>query len=228
MKQIEDLRNTCKDRIWILGSGYSLNDYPKDFFNDKIFISLNWIFFAFPPLSNNSYILTTHIEPPKYLMEKKPEFLKKCILGLPLASRKERWNADSLGRYKNDPIYFRWHWIQGNEKLFLKYLKPTVQSIVKEKLCKYICLKTNVHYAIQMAVIFGAKRIALAGCDKEPPEGKSHATRNGLLEIYGKKAERNLYHNKWQLGMKLLAQSFKPYGIEINRHYYKSGYEAII
>ncbi|GAH51135.1 unnamed protein product, partial [marine sediment metagenome] len=161
-----------KDKeIWIIGNGPSLDDYPDDFFNNKIFIEINWPFAAFPPLEESQYILTTHIESPKYLIEHKSEFLKKSILGLPLLTGKNHWNIDSFGKYKDDPIYFQWHWVQGSHKLFLEYLKPTIQSIMNGKSCKYICLRTNIHYAIQIAVVLGARAVTLVGCEAKERKG---------------------------------------------------------
>lgn len=230
MRFIEDLRNKYKnEEIWILGSGPSLDDYPDNFFENKIFIEINWIFFAFPPLKESQYILTTHIEPPEYLMKHKPEFLKQSIFGLPLATGKKRCEADLLGEYKNDPIYFRWHFVGGREKPFLKYFESTIQSIMKGETCKYICLTTNVHYAIQMAVILGAREITLAGCEGKFKKNRERAEKRGLAAYYPKKRKGTQLERpqKWQFGTRLLAKAFKPYGIAIRKYFYNSGYEGI-
>lgn len=232
MRFIEDLRDKYKnEEIWILGSGPSLDDYPDNFFENKIFIEINWIFFAFPPLKESQYILTTHFEPPKYLMAHNPEFLKQCILGLPLATGRERWEADLLGAYKNDPIYFRWHFTGGRDEPFLKYFESTIQSIMKGEACKYVCLTTNVHYAIQMAVILGAKKIILAGCDGKLKKNRERAIKRGLAPYYHKKKRRGAQPEKpqkWQFGTKLFSEAFKPYGITVRKYFYNTGYKEIL
>lgn len=233
MRFIESLRSKYRGKeIWILGSGPSLDDFPDNFFEEKIFIEINWIFSAFPPLSESNYILTTHIEPPKYLMEHKPEFLKKSILGLPLLTGKTRGNADLLGECKDDPIYFQWHWVQGRKKLFFKHFAPTIRSIIKGESCKYICFRTNVHYAIQIAVILGAKTITLVGCEAKRRKGKTRAAKRGLAFHYktqgkGKGEGMEFEPDKWQLGTALLAKALKSHGIGVRKYYYGKGYEAI-
>lgn len=212
---VEDFRNQYKKKkeIWIIGSSPNLDNFPDDFFEGKISIGINWVFVAFPRCT---HILTTHVEPPEYLLRKKPALLKKCILGIPLASRKKRMEIDALGKYKTNPVYFYWHWIQGDRKKFQKYLRPTIEKIMAKKPCKYICLKTNLHYAIQIAVVFGAKRIILAGCDARKIDGKTHANKRGLALFYP--AEKRFKPKKWEMGIRLLAEEFKSHGIEIIKY----------
>ena len=230
MRFIESLRDRYKDEeIWILGSGPSLEDYPDDFFEDKIFIEINWIFFAFPPLQESQYILTTHFEPPEYLMKHNPEFLKRCILGLPLVTGREHWEIDSFGKYKDDPIYFRWHFTGGRKGPFLEHFGSTIQSILKDEACKYICFTTNIHYAIQMAVVLGAREISLVGCEAKFKKDRERAQRRSLAVYYPRKHKGAQPEKpwKWQLGTGLLAEVFKPHGIVIRKYFYNTGYKEI-
>lgn len=48
MKPITELKDIYQRKtIWIVGIGPSLDDYPKDFFDDKISIGLNYAFKKF-------------------------------------------------------------------------------------------------------------------------------------------------------------------------------------
>jgi len=216
LKFVEDFRDQYKKKkeIWIFGAGPNLDRLSDDFFDDKISIGINWTFIAFPKCS---HFITTHTEPPKYLLEKQPTLLKKCILGLPLATGSRHLEPDALGKYKMDPIYFYWQWIQGKSGVFQEYLGSTIKQIMAKKPCKYICFRTNIHYAIQIAIVFGAKRIILVGCDAEESDGKTHAQDRDLSSFY-KKRQKIPSRMKWEKGTKLLANGFKPHGIKIFKY----------
>jgi len=45
------------EEIWIIGPAPSLDDYPKDFFDDKISIAVNYAYLAFP---RATFFFTNH------------------------------------------------------------------------------------------------------------------------------------------------------------------------
>lgn len=240
MKFVEDFRDKYKnEEIWILGSGSSLDDLPDDFFDkvkNRTSIAINWSIIGFPQCT---YWLAGHPEIMIYMQNKRLEIFKKSILLLPLVAfhnkppLNEKESLKLLGPYKNDPIFLRWHFILGNLKRFKVLLNPTVKCIMKKQTCRYICLSTSVHYAIQIAVVFGAKRISLVGCEATLRGGKYHAKKRGMQKFCfypgGKdKVKPEAFRRKFAEGTRLLAQAFKPHGIKICRYFPKEGYKDIV
>lgn len=253
IKFVEDLRGKHKNkRIWIVGTGPSLDDLPDDFFDDKISIALNWAIIPFPKCT---YWHANHPEYILWMKENRPEVLKKSFLSYPLVPfnnpghKKPRLTEEEtlnlLGKYRDDPTYVRWHWILSNHARFMKFLPRTVNDIKAGRSCHYVCLGTVLHYAIQTAVILGSKKIVLVGCESKATAkangDRIHAKSRGLSEFYPWKwnssprmrTQRSLdlylaRFKRIRLGVELLAKSFKSYGVEIQRYYYKSGYEPVI
>lgn len=239
MKFIEDFRDTHKKdkEIWILGCGSSLDDFPDDFFDEtknRMSIALNWSIIGFPQCT---YWHVGHPNAPVWMIKRKPEILKKSIFILPFAPiRRGAWlteeeSLELLDPYRNDPIYMRWHFIMGNLKRFQILLEPTVQCIMKRRTCRYICLSTSVHYAIQTAIVLGGKKINLVGCEAALRNGRFHAVKRGMSKFYTEK-ERGRGNEErlkiYKLGVSLLAKAFRPYGIEIRRYYYGKGYRSVV
>ena len=250
MKLVEDLRDIHKNKeIWIVGTGPSLDNFPDDFFcekkedgkilePEKITIALNWSILVFP---KSTYWHACHPETVLWMKKNHPEVLKKSFTLLPMVPfrghfRKkkltEEISLNLLGEHKDDPVYLRWHWIVGNRPRFMELLPGTIKAIIAGKDCRYIALGTCIHYAIQIAVIIGSKKITLVGCELKADKDRIHARSRGLLEPYPTYTRKgfNMYVRRFgrlRLGIELLAKSFKPYGIEIQRYYYKSGYEAV-
>lgn len=245
MKFIEDFRATHIEKypenkeIWIVGPDPSLGDFPGDFFDDKVSIAINRAIGAFP---NCTYWHASHPEIILWVKENHPEILKKSILLYPMVSFVKSFpkkltgeeSLELLGKYKDDPVYLRWHWILGNRSQFMKLLPQTIDDIIAGRSCKYICLSTIAHYAIQIAVVLGTKEITLVGCGSKVVNNKEYAQVQGLsnfcpikrtprkLRIYMKRFARH------RLGTKILAEAFEPHGIKVRRYYYNEGYENIV
>ena len=78
-RHLEDLRNKHKgEEIWVLGRGPSLDDYPTNFFDNRISIALSYAYLAFP---NCTYFYSFHAEPAEYVAKNWPEKYSRCILG---------------------------------------------------------------------------------------------------------------------------------------------------
>lgn len=239
MKLVEDLRGMHKNKeILIVGTGPSLDDFPDNFFDNKISIALNWAIIPFPRCT---YWHAGHPETVLWMKENRPEVLKKSFILLPMVPfyghfRKrltEEKSLNLLSECKDDPVYLRWHWIVGNNPRFMQFLPRTVNAIKAGKACKYITLGTCVHYAIQIAVVLGSKKITLVGCELKAGKDRIHAKSRGLLKPYPTRTRKQYEisvrrFGRLRLGLELLAKSFKSYGVEIQRYYYKSGYEPVI
>lgn len=232
---IEDYYDRHRGKeIWILGCGWSLDHYPDDFFDDKITIAINWAFEAFPKCT---YIMTSHNVIPDWLVDNQPEFLDKCILVVfPYYSEMMNWPRKEYG---NAPIWMRtvhpsvpYRSINEATGDYKQMIKP----VMERQPILYQALWTVPHCAITASIIFGAKKITLVGCSMKALKDRMHATRGGMDKHYSQfnrefsEVEQRGERGGFQIiqrGTSLLAELFKPYGIDIQRYYYKTGYEKI-
>jgi len=253
MRFVEDFRAAHikkypnNEEIYIVGCGCSLDDFPDDFFYEKkngaivtkkITIALNWAIIAFPECT---YWHAGHPERVLWMKENNPEVLKRSFLLHPMVPFIKEFpkritegrSLELLDEYKDDPVYLRWHWILGNRSQFMKLLPQTIDAIIAGRSCRYICLSTIAHYAIQIAIVLGAKEITMVGCEAKTTNNRIYAQSRGLSNFYPKKPLHGescstKKFGRTCLGTKILAKAFKPYGIEVRRYYYDKGYENII
>ncbi|GAI65750.1 unnamed protein product [marine sediment metagenome] len=229
-RHLEDLRGKYKEEeIWVLGRGSSLDDYPANFFDHKISITVNFAFIAFP---NCTYYYSFHAEAGEWVAKNWPNKFSKCILGC--LYKPEPRDGQKRNKYEGSggvPIYAKVKWGEG---LNCNRFREGVERIIAKKSCELIDSITTLHTAIQVAIVLGAEKVTLVGCELEPKAGFMHAKRTWLNEAL----EKNLLkaRGKWQeryffpgsrKGLKWLVEICKPHGIEIVRHYYGKGYEQI-
>lgn len=230
MRNLEELRDKHKGQeIWIIGAGPSLDDFPQNFFDDKISIAIGGTFGAFP---NFTYFAGGHAIWARLMLKNNPNMLKRCIF----AWRMDRMKEEELGRYKAFP-YVCGKLITGNNKgKFIKVLRPTIDAIVNRRGYRLPALGTFLHRVILIAFILGAKKITLTGCDQRCTRHKGHAQRKGMVDLphYKEKPgfEYPIAEQKgFEVGrfaVKLLATELNRYGIEIKRYFYKTGYEKTL
>jgi len=233
MKFIEDYRDKYKGKeIWIIGTGPSLDDFPEDFFQDKITIALNYSILAFPDIASNPdhYAHAGDTCLGTLFKLHRPDLFKKCIFLYPLFGT---LNSEWLGKYQDDPIYMRFNNIFGTKERF----EGVAKCIMEKKQCAYIVEGTCTHSAIEAAIVLGANKVTLVGCEAKCEKYKAHAQKRGMWFLYEKTGEE--YSEaaqkgeepgflRYKNGTLWLAEAFKPYGIEIQRYYYGKGYEKII
>jgi len=229
-KHLEDLRDIHKgEEIWILGRGPSLDDFPEDFFDDKVSIAASYAFLAFP---NCTYYHSLHAEPAEYVFRNWPDKFSKCILGCirnPPPGDKQRRNK--FENYGEVPTYAR---VRGSTNNSYKELKDAIERIISKETCELFNSTTTLRTAIQVAIILGAMKITLVGCELKISRGLLHAKSTWI----GVKPEVRLFKRraKWSTerffpgcrkGLSWLVEICKPHNIEIVRYYYKTGYEQI-
>ena len=248
MRYIEDLRNEFKKpeykqykgEVWIIGCGASLDDYPDDFFDDKISIAVNWSFMRFPKAT---YYLFCHDLFPSLIRQLRPDLMDKCILSL-TDQRYEgiTWYEDYL---RHKPLWAEWDsWCREETK---EAFQEMADKIMRGEKTPLKSLKTTAHNAVDAAVILGAKKVTMVGCEVKMNKYQRHGQRGAMWFFYRepmpkagiKKGEAYPLEwqkngipgihgdTNWRRGFKFLAEVFKPYGIEIMRYDYKRGYEEI-
>jgi hypothetical protein len=76
-KPIELLYDKHKDKeIWVVGTGKSIDDFPENFFDDKITIGLNGAMCKYNNLNYYHYVHTIWFE---YILNNNPEAISNSI-----------------------------------------------------------------------------------------------------------------------------------------------------
>lgn len=239
MRYIEDLRDKHKDKeIWILGCGSSLDDFPADFFKNKISIAINFALIEFP---HSTYWLASHPEVAAALGAYNPKMLKHAICTHPFVGTigkrpLPKQSLKLLNSHKNEITWFHWNYIVGNKRKFLQLYQGTVNSIMAKKSCHLTCFSTIAHYAIEIAAILGSRKITLTGCEAAARGKKWHAEDRGIREFIERLLGPQYFlphkryimkFSRFRQGTQALALAFKSHGVEIQHYFYDSGYRSI-
>jgi hypothetical protein len=229
-KFVEELRDAHRgEEIWVIGTGSSLNDFPLDFFDDKITIAINGAIYKYPGCT---YWHGHHEVWREYLRDEKPEFLEKSIICYPMPGdfphNTPRTPEGFFGELTSLP-----YWLYFLDSCVLS--KGEVAGVVKqinEKVDKvsFRACETVGHIAMEIAYLMGADNITLAGCEhKKFPKTDSHCD-IGIpypWNAYWGGRPEILRTTHW------LAELFEENGVEMQRYYnadtefYKKGYEEI-
>ena len=249
-RHIEEFRNMYPNEqcptgeVWIIGGGKSLEDFPKDFFENKTSIAVNYSIFGFPHIT---HFLSIHKGPFREVQKKMPEMFKdfRSICAYTMDP-----NDKARGLYENRPLCGAYSYLGdwGTEVMYLRFKHKMVESkeefkenapkILSQENCKepLFCLArgTTVHMAMQAAIILGAKKITVVGCETRGDKYRRHAFLGEMGNYYKKLAENDPqnYINKYYKDMSLdeknggidwMAQVFKLLGVLIRRYYFKEG-----
>ena len=232
---IEDLHNIHKgEEIWVLGCGPSLDDFPDDFFDEKkrIAIASSWSLVAFP---NSAYFAFSRAQKGhlQRALERGRDVLNKCIVRLTPTQLK---NKAFIGP---EPIYLRIN--EGMDLMTtgkeVPYFASLSKNLINGTLTSFASTGTCIHSEIQVAIVMGAKKVTLAGCDTKNLKFQGHAYKRGLDKIY--KAHDQIPKNGYSVtlvagqsqsqqrmrtGTAYLAKIMKPHGVQIANFHYGKGY----
>lgn len=230
MKFVESLRGKYPDStFWIIGTDTNLDFYPNNFFDDKLSIALNFACIGFP---NNTYFCSSHRVVANAIVNKLGfNYLNKSIF---VAICREYYHPTThiwWEDYGLDPIYAK---ILGKDMSAFNEddQKKLIEQINNEGTFELIGGKGIINYAIQIAALFGAKKIILVGCSDKGGKVYYHAQKRGMSEFYRdeewSKREPGHYEKyrtgRWsaQIMRKqetmMLVKLFKKYNIEVMRH----------
>lgn len=235
MRYLEDFRDKYKKEgeIWVLGCGTDLDDLPDDFFDNRISIACSWARMAFPKCTYSHHY---HVMHTVFMLGQDVQLFKKCIMCLPSQDGGFR----RLESYKEYPIWMRY---RGVLKLQLKDIAKSceevgrdIKSIMEKKSSSYASLGTIIHRGIQAAVVFGADRVTLVGCDhkyvKDLDNTLSHARK--LAPYYVGRQDMGFHMDNpegraqsYSRGTKFIAREFGKYGVKVRRYHHGKGYEEI-
>ena len=232
-KFIEDFRNKeAGKEIWLLACGPSLDDFSDNFFDDKTTMAIKWTFVAFPKCTYNLASWSN-----RYLMEsikKNYDHHDNFIINVRGHQLVPGWT---------EPIYMRVRGGRGKDIHDKSYYIETRDHILAGEPFLYGNTNTCGHWAIQAAVILGAKKITLVGFDHHSAKYFRHAVKRGMGKAYEEhnkhfgipqegilqplSAQQGINPSCLDLrkGTQWLVEIFGQSGIEIRRYFYKTGYE---
>ncbi len=233
MKYVEEFWNTHAGKdVWVLGCGYSLDDFPDDFFDDKISIAVNWSLIGFP---NCTYYWSMHTREPTWVKKNRPETLRKYIIGYTADELFNKSHSWSMPGQWGDDVFCYAQVIPGGRTKDLDQVKARVDSILAGKHTEFIDVGTSVHPATCAAITFGAKRIYFAGCEARTFATHDHALKRGMDKFYGPDAKQysaamQAGDSRWfalcRLGLEWLARALEG-KVEFIKYYYGKGEEVI-
>ncbi len=236
MKHLEDLRDKHKgEEIWVIGAGPSLDNFPINFFKNKICIGVNWVFSTFFDIGDNEkkfssrifYSVHAHRMPLDWMAKYKPHLLEMCIVPLsPSRMRGMAWWEDY-----DDPYYMKWG-LRGGQGI--RASRPEIRNMIKrimrKRPCSYVIAGTTLHWGISAAAVLGAKKIYLVGAEHRGGRMCKHGSLYVREKDQSHKPSRMKKHGPkklWGTGTKCFADALKAYGVEMVRYYHGKGEQAI-
>jgi len=231
MINIESIRNKYRNKqIWVLGTGLSLNDFPLDFFCDKITIGVNGVIYKYEP---TLYFAIHHIWW-DYIIKNKPKYIIKNTI---LEKR-----VDNYGNYFSGmnliPYFINTsHYTLEKRPFEKKDIENLIDDIEdRKKNITFLESGTVIHIAIEIAFLLGSNNIVLAGC-----EHKKYLNNMSNFDIgikYPRVGDKT--KDPWEKPdyriekmTRWLAEEIESRGYFLRRYYnkntrfYKKGYEKI-
>jgi hypothetical protein len=161
---VDTLHNKHKGQtIWIAGSDPSLSEYPDDFFDDKIAITLHLAHIKFP---NATYRYSSEYDRSDYLLKKTSDYRNKALIAAyPMYGNSKQETIDLVGGFPE--VYFHRmvsyppNGIRGEVRR--SYTKRKIRQTIKGNARIWGGHGTCLHTALYMAILMGAKEIKLIG-----------------------------------------------------------------
>jgi len=181
MKSITELHNKHKNQeVWIVGSDPSLDDYPDNFLDDKIGITLHLAYLKYP---DATYRYFNEYDRLKYLSDKDSSILEKSnIYGWPLFGSNENASKilvkEALKSYylllkPYPPTGNVKEWMENND-VALKCMKERVKEARNAERTIFGGYATCLHACLYSVIMMGANPINIIGCNLERIDDKEH------------------------------------------------------
>lgn len=147
------------EKVYILGSGASLDLLPKGFFDDKFTIGVNKVFAHY-----DVDVMVVHHQAP---------YVQKAINMGVMDVFVSKWDRCIVGSKKADYVGHYYVYDHPNQGFFNTDFTPIISHLLGGIEDDRIMIGgTTVINAIGLAVRFGAKEIVLCGCDGKVIDGK--------------------------------------------------------
>lgn len=178
MKQITELLNKHIGPIWIVGSDPTLEEYPDNFLDNKIGITLHLAYLKFP---NATYRYFNEYDRITYLISKDSLILEKpIVVGYPFYHRSVFESDRVLDNFKTV-------WYLDNQDyppngdpadiftdIGVNAMKKWVYDAREGKSNTYGSNGTCMHNAMFVALMMGGNPINVIGCNFSTIDGKEH------------------------------------------------------
>lgn len=219
LKCIEGLRGIYQGKeIWVLATGPSLDDIPRDFLTvpkKKISIAVKEAAMPFPDCTYNIWPFRDRPLRRMYFPRGQiPRKFGKFIFTILSKDRNNYYGKQSL-----KAIYLRYS--KGGT---IEKMRAMCKSIVAGNSSIYYGVGTITHLAIAAAIVMGASKISLVGCDHGAVGNKLRA--QSIKGGYGWQSSAKGY-GVMNVGTNFLADFFRGHGIKIVRYYHGRGYEPV-
>lgn len=226
MKSITELHNIHKDQtVWIAGSDPSLDNYPDNFLDDKIGITLHLAYLKYP---NATYRYFNEYDRLKYLSNQDASILEKNnIYGWPLfgssesASKKLVKDA-SRSHYlllkPYPPTGKSSDWVQHNDEA-LKCMKERVKEARNAERITFGGFATCLHACLYAVVMMGVNQINIIGCNLVRIDNKEHFR---VADEIDKKTRNNTHYLSeahtvlMKKGAQTIIDGCRELGIKVN------------
>jgi len=174
MKFITELHKKYQNLpIWVAGSDPTLAEYPDNFFNNKISITLHLAHIKFP---DATYRYANEFDRVKYLMKKYPDYLDKDnIFAWPFYKKTKAFckkNIDinkayfiKMRPYPPNGVRGEINWVFTHEK---------IKQAKEGKLTTFDGHGTCLHGAIYSDIMMGGNPINFIGCGLGTVKAKAH------------------------------------------------------
>lgn len=222
-RSIESLRNKHKGKeIWVLGTGPSMDDYPDNFFDDKVSIGVKANFKAFPNCT--FFIVSIGYRKAQNFLGQKPESFKKFIFTMRTQSP---FSPDWVPKkYRKQAIYMWDRRINVRRSDQAVLIIESIKRIKQKQSSSYPHDDNIAHLALQAAAIMGAKKITLVGCEDKGFYAERY---RGFYsnKRYGPNVSSERLKKKWASGVRhrkanrLFAKALKRCGIRLALYHYK-------
>ena len=180
MKPITKLHNKYKDKeMWVVGSDPTLENYPNDFLDGKLSITLHLAYIKFP---NATFHYFNERDRFLFLKEKYPEIVNKInIFGYPFYNRSKQLADETIGRAGEKAYYLnlRPYPPNGNASDIFSDSGPNamramVDEAVRGKRMEYGGHGTCLHPCMYAVIMMGCNPINIIGCNFRNIDGKEH------------------------------------------------------
>ena len=234
LRFVERFRNVYAGReIWILATGPSLDDILDDFLVvdetippdengnrvPKVSIAVKEAAIPFPNCTYNLWAFRDYALRHKYL----PRGIIPATFSKFIFSIRKMDAENYFGKQASRATFMRF-----SQKGTIAKLQATCDSIIAETSSVYCGIGTIMHLAIEVAVVMGASKVSLVGCDHEMVGGKVRAQNRGISAGYGWDGQDTGGYEIMKVGTNFLANYFKKHNVEIVRYYHGRGYGAIV
>lgn len=214
MKKITELHNKHKGReIWVVGSDPTLEDYPDNFLDDKLGITLHLAYMKFPEAT---YRYFNERDRFVCLKEKYPEIINKAnIFGYPFYNRSKEASDEAIGKAKDEAYY-----LSLKPYPSVEVMKARVAEARKGESNLYGGDGTCLHPCMYVAIMMGCNPINIIGCGFQTIKDKEHF--NEANKIDHKMRPKQLpfsapsRRSRMIRGLNAIIEGCKDHGITIN------------